>query len=94
MDQLMTEIFGLQDVSTMGRQLDFASVALHSYRKARFEYLDRSDCELEQWFALHRSELVNLPSLDVVRIAAWLPVIGPPANDNAHTGCRWVQPRD
>ena len=66
-----------------GQQLDFASVILGPRTEACTTYLNLSDSELEHWFSCHRSELVNLLSLDIAPIAAWLPTIGPPANDNA-----------
>lgn len=90
----MTETASLQERDAVDRQLEFASATLYLYKEAHTAYIDRSDCELEQWFARHRSELVNLTSLDVVRIAVWLTVIGLPANDNAHTRYRWMQTPD
>ena len=45
------------------------------------EHVDLSDFELEQWFARHRLEIINLASLDVVR-SPLAHAIGPPANDN------------
>lgn len=56
-------------------------------------YVDLSDSELEQWFSRHRLELANLTSLDMAPIAAWLYVIGPPANDNIEsTGQLYLVP--
>lgn len=72
-----------QALDAVGRQLDSVSTGLLSDTASPAAYLELSDGELEYWFSRHRSELVNLIKLDMAPIAAWLPAIGPPANDNA-----------
>ena len=63
-------------------QLDPVAAFIRSCSETAAEHVDLSDFELEQWFARHRLEIINLVSLDVVPFAPWLHAIGPPANDN------------
>jgi hypothetical protein len=51
--------------------------------RALVGHVEPSDDDIERWFAQHRRQMGDTTIAEIAYVAAWLPLIGPPANDRA-----------